>query len=258
MLATVAGWAQHSGPIRARSLAHLLGLPESEVEKVMLRLEASGAVLRGRFSDPSSQDVEWCDRRLLARIHRLTLGRLRKEIEPVSAAQFMRWLLRWQHLAPDTQLFGKHGTLEVLRQLQGYEAPANAWERQILTRRVAGYGPNVLDELCLIGTLGWGRLSPHPMILHDSSERNHRIMPTSVAPITFFVCDEAEWMIPHKPMFDIEEQGVLSPAAKDILQFLKDRGASFFADIVRGTRKLKDEVEIALWELVAGGWHHHS
>jgi len=253
LLATVAGWAQHCGPIRARSLAHLLGLPESEVEKVMLRLEATGAVLRGRFSDPSLQDIEWCDRRLLARIHRLTLGKLRKEIEPVSAAQFMRWLLRWQHLAPDTQLFGKHGTLEVLRQLQGYEAPANAWERQILTRRVAGYDPNVLDQLCLTGTLGWGRLSPHPMILHDSSERTHRIMPTSVAPITFFVRDEADWMIPHKPIFDIEEEGGLSPAAKDILQFLKERGASFFADIVRGTRKLKAEVEIALWELVAAG-----
>jgi ATP-dependent Lhr-like helicase len=253
LLAMVAGWAQHCGPIRARSLAHLLGLPESEVEKVMLRLEAAGAVLRGRFSDASSQDIEWCDRRLLARIHRLTLGRLRKEIEPVSAAQFMRWLLRWQHLAPDTQLFGKHGTLEILRQLQGYEAPANAWERQILTRRVAGYDTNVLDQLCLTGTLGWGRLSPHPMILHDSSERNHRIMPTSVAPITFFVRDEADWMIPHKPMFDIEEEGGLSPAAKDILQFLKERGASFFADIVRGTRKLKAEVEIALWELVAAG-----
>jgi ATP-dependent Lhr-like helicase len=253
LLAMVAGWVQHCGPIRAHSLARFLGLPESEVEKVMLRLEAAGAVLRGRFSDPSSQDIEWCDRRLLARIHRLTLGRLRKEIEPVSAAQFMRWVLRWQHLAPDTQLFGMHGTLEVLRQLQGYEAPANAWERQILTRRVAGYDPNVLDQLCLTGTLGWGRLSPHPMILHDSSERKHRIMPTSVAPITFFVRDEADWMIPHKPMFDIEVEGGLSPAAKDILQFLKERGASFFADIFRGTRKLKAEVEIALWELVAAG-----
>jgi ATP-dependent Lhr-like helicase len=253
LLATVAGWVQHCGPIRVRSLAQLLGLPESEVEKVMLRLEATGAVLRGRFSDPSSQDIEWCDRRLLARIHRLTLGRLRKEIEPVSAAQFLRWLLRWQHLAPDTQLFGKHGTLEVLHQLQGYEAPANSWELQILKRRVAGYDPNILDQLCLTGTLGWGRLSPHPMILHDSTERNHRIMPTSVAPITFFVRDEADWMVPHKPMFDIEEEGGLSPAAKDILQFLKERGASFFADIVRGTRKLKAEVEIALWELVAAG-----
>jgi ATP-dependent Lhr-like helicase len=91
------------------------------------------------------------------------------------------------------------------------------------------------------------------MILHDSSERNHRIMPTSVAPITFFVRDDADWMIPHKPMLDIEEAGGLSPVATDILQFLKERGASFFADIVRGTRKLRAEVEIGLWELVAAG-----
>ncbi|HEV7513053.1 MAG TPA: DEAD/DEAH box helicase [Candidatus Acidoferrum sp.] len=251
LLALVAGWAQHCGPFGIASLADLLALPTNEIEKVMLRLEGTGAVLRGRFSDPHSPDMEWCDRRLLARIHRLTVGKLRKEIEPVSAAQFMRWLLRWQHLTPETQLFSEHGALEVLRQLQGYEAPANAWERQLLSRRVAGYDPKILDQLCFNGNIGWGRLSPGPSIVDDSPGGSHRVAPTGSAPITFFVRGESDWMTARQQEIDID--GILSSAAKEAFGFLKERGASFFADILRGTRKPKEEAEAGLWELVAAG-----
>jgi ATP-dependent Lhr-like helicase len=251
LLALVAGWAQHCGPFGIASLADLLALPTNEIEKVMLRLEGTGAVLRGRFSDPHSPDMEWCDRRLLARIHRLTVGKLRKEIEPVSAAQFMRWLLRWQHLTPETQLFSEHGALEVLRQLQGYEAPANAWERQLLSRRVAGYDPKILDQLCFNGNIGWGRLSPGPSIVDDSPYGSHRVAPTGSAPITFFVRGESDWMTARQQEIDID--GILSSAAKEAFGFLKERGASFFADILRGTRKPKEEAEAGLWELVAAG-----
>ena len=251
LLALVAGWAQHCGPFGIASLADLLALPTNEIEKVMLRLEGTGAVLRGRFSDPHSPDMEWCDRRLLARIHRLTVGKLRKEIEPVSAAQFMRWLLRWQHLTPETQLFSEHGALEVLRQLQGYEAPANAWERQLLSRRVAGYDPKILDQLCFNGNIGWGRLSPGPSIVDDSPDGSHRVAPTGSAPITFFVRGESDWMTARQQEIDID--GILSSAAKEAFGFLKERGASFFADILRGTRKPKEEAEAGLWELVAAG-----
>ena len=94
-----------------------------------------------------------------------TLTPMRKQIEPVTAAQFMRWLLRWQHVAPSSQVLGERGTLEVLRQLQGFEVPASAWERHVLSRRIAGYDPKVLDQLCLTGAVGWGRLSPHPATL---------------------------------------------------------------------------------------------
>jgi ATP-dependent Lhr-like helicase len=250
-LELVAGWTQHCGPFGIASLADLLGLPANEIEKAMLRLEGTGAVLRGRFSDPHSRDMEWCERRLLARIHRLTVGKLRKEIESVSAAQFMRWLLRWQHLTPETQLFGQHGTLEVLRQLQGFEAPANAWERQLLTRRVAGYDPKILDQLCFNGNLGWGRLSPGPAIVDDSPARSHRVAPTGTAPITFFVRDESDWMTDRHQ--EIDSDRVLSPTAREIFGFLKKRGASFFADISRGICKLKEQVEAGLWELVAAG-----
>jgi ATP-dependent Lhr-like helicase len=250
----VTGWISHSGPVTAKELAGVLSLPESELEKSLLRLEASGVVLRGKFTDPVSLETEWCERRLLARIHRLTLGQLRKQIQSVTPAQFMNWLLRWQHVAPSTQLLGERGTLEAVRQLQGFEAPANSWERQILKRRIADYDPAVLDQLCLTGAVGWGRLSPHPATLEtfSSADTKRRVIPTSVAPITFFVREDAEWMIPHRETGEAEVTGLSADGAA-VLQFVRQRGASFFADIVRGTGKLKSEAEAALWELVAAG-----
>ena len=128
----------------------LLGLAVADVEKTLLRLESSGAILRGQFTQAEGE-TEWCERRILARIHRLTIGRLRKQIEPVTPAQFMNWLLRWQHVAPGTQLHGADGLLQVLKQLQGYELPAASWESQVLPKRVARYSPELLDRLCLSG-----------------------------------------------------------------------------------------------------------
>jgi ATP-dependent helicase Lhr and Lhr-like helicase len=250
----VAGWMQHTGPVAAPTFAELLGLPRPEVEAAMLGLEGSGMVLRGRFTDQPPEVVEWCDRRLLARIHRLTLGRLRKEIEPVTAAQFMCWLLRWQHLTPGTQLAGERGTLEVLQQLQGYEVPASAWEPEILAGRIKNYDSDVLDQLCLNGTIGWGRLSPHPAFLHEASERTYRVIPTKVAPVTFFLRDNVDWMFANPYAAITSEMRGLSSDASEIVRFLQRQGASFFADIVRGVRKLKSEVETALWELVAAGF----
>jgi ATP-dependent Lhr-like helicase len=284
------------GPTTASQLGDLLGLPAYEIEKGLLRMEAAGTVLRGKFtlgsgnqvpaalgqpmaavstnsSATSQPETEWCERRLLARIHRLTVGMLRKQIEPVTAAQFMRWLLRWQHVAPGSQANGERGTLEVLQQLQGFEIPANAWERQVLARRIADYDLKWLDQLCLTGAVGWGRLSPHPATLESSAPpdgsapRQRRVIPTSVAPITFFVREEADWMGIRQSAHalaknsagaataddsDLPQSG-LSHGAKLVFEFLRQRGASFFADIVRGTGKLKAEIETALWELVAAG-----
>ncbi len=253
ILSLVTGWMTHSGPVTAASLGSWFGMPTSEIEKALLRMEATGAILRGKFTDPKIQETEWCERRLLARIHRLTVASLRKQIEPVTAAQFMRWLLRWQHAAPGAQVEGERATLDVLRQLQGFEIPANAWERHVLGRRIANYDPKWLDQLCLTGAVGWGRLSPHPATLEDSAAGKRRVIPTSVAPITFFVREDADWMTPHNPGADQPEARGLSDGARLVLDYLRHRGASFFADIVRGTEKLKAEVETALWELVAGG-----
>ena len=264
LLAMITGWMMHLGPTTAEELGHLLGLPSSEIDKALLRLEASGAILRGNFTGSGLRAAapaphvngavtEWCDRRLLARIHRLTVATLRKQIEPVTSAQFMAWLLRWQHAAPATQVLGERGTLEVLRQLQGFEIPANAWERQVLARRIADYDPKVLDQLCLTGAVGWGRLSPHPATLEDSAAGKRRVIPTSVAPITFFIREDSDWMTRHHPDTQQPEARGLSHGAQQVLEFLRQRGASFFADIVRGTGKLKAEIETALWELVAAG-----
>ena len=252
LLALVTGWIAHGGPVTANQLGNLLTLTVLDLEKTLLRLEASGVVLRGKFTGPASDETEWCERRLLARIHRLTLGQLRKEIQSVTPAQFMNWQLRWQHVAPGTQLLGERGTLEALRQIQGFETPANSWEPQILKRRVADFDPKVLDHLCLTGAVGWGRLSPHPATLEAFKDGKHRVIPTSVAPITFFVREDADWMIPRRAAGEAEVTG-LGADATAVLRFLRQRGASFFADIVRGTGKLKSEVETALWELVAAG-----
>ena len=216
--------------------------------------------------EPNTEpEIEWCERRLLARIHRLTVATLRKQIEPVTAAQFMQWLLRWQHVASGTQVTGERGTLEVLRQLQGFEIPANAWERQLLSRRIVDYDPKWLDQLCLTGAVGWGRLSPHPATLDyptanrgaeaqaGAPPRQRRVIPTSVAPITFFIREDADWMTPRHPGAEEGVTSGLSHGAHVVLNFLRQRGASFFADIVRGTEKLKAEIETALWELVAAG-----
>jgi ATP-dependent Lhr-like helicase len=272
----------HVGPVTATALGETLGISSAEIFNALLRMEASGTVLRGNFCGAAVEfrstgqpgtavprqapehETEWCERRLLARIHRLTVATLRKQIEPVTAAHFMQWLLNWQHVAPGTQVSGERGTLEVLRQLQGFEIPANAWERQVLTRRVVDYDPKWLDQLCLTGAVGWGRLSPHPATLDSNANhgtetqpgatpRQRRVIPTSVAPITFFVREDADWMTPRHPGAEESANSGLSHGAQMVLNFLRQRGASFFADIVRGTEKLKAEIETALWELVAAG-----
>jgi len=253
-LAYVQGWMAHLGPVTGSRLSGFLGVEATELETIVLRLEGSGAVLRGHFANSPGEETEWCERRLLARIHRLTVETLRSRIQPLTAAQFMHWLLRWQHVSPGTQVLGERGTLEVLQQLQGFEAQANSWERQILGRRIADYDPNFLDQLCLTGAVGWGRLSPHPATREEQNSIRRRIIPTSVAPIAFFIREEAEWMISQHANSESSPQPPgLSAVAGDVLQFLRQRGASFFADLVRGTGKLKTEVETALWELVTAG-----
>ncbi len=257
LLSMVRGWVMHLGPTNASALTYMLGLSASDVTGALLRMEASGTVLRGNFTGQAAGDephtAEWCDRRLLARIHHLTIATLRKQVEPVTAAQYMRWLLRWQHVAPNSQVGGERGLLEVVRQLQGFEIPANAWEKQVLKPRVNAYDPAMLDQLCLTGAVGWGRLSPHPATLEDAGNGKRRVVPTSVAPITFFVREDSDWMRPRNPDNTEGDERVLTDSARTVSEFLRKRGASFFADIVRGTEMLKAEIETALWELVAAG-----
>jgi len=158
----IRGRTEVLGPVTARALADSLGLPDTAlIDGALLALENEGKLLRGRFTPVSTTDaLEWCDRRLLARIHRYTLNRLRAEIEPVSAADFMRFLLHWQHVAGEQQLKGPEGLAAVVEQLDGYEVAAGAWENEVLAARVADYEPDFIDRLCLSGRVAWGRLSP--------------------------------------------------------------------------------------------------
>jgi ATP-dependent Lhr-like helicase len=159
-VAIVRGHLETLGPTTVGELMDRTALSESAVTFGLTRLEAEGgSAMRGRFR-VGAEDEEWCDRRLLARIHRYTLDRLRSEIEPVSAQDLMRFLLRWQHLAPGTHLEGKRGLLEAVAQLQGFDIPAVAWERHVLPARVAAYKGAWLDELCMAGDVAWARLSP--------------------------------------------------------------------------------------------------
>jgi ATP-dependent Lhr-like helicase len=248
-VAVLRGWMECSGPCTASALEQRLAFDRAQIEMALGQLEAEGQVLRGRFTAPSADgEIEWCNRRVLARIHRTTLGRLRREIEPVTAAQFHSFLARWQHIAQGTQLHGADGLLEIVRQLQGYELPAAAWEAQILPRRIAGYQPKLLDELCLSGEVMWARVSPHPAL---QDEEGKRIRATRVAPIGLLLREDAPWLL------DAQEISVdnasLSHAARDVLGALERERALFFTDLARAAGRLPSETEDALWELVAAG-----
>ncbi|MFZ1125486.1 MAG: DEAD/DEAH box helicase [Candidatus Baltobacteraceae bacterium] len=241
------GWLESSGPGTAAEFAGRFALEGALVEAALLQLEAEGQVLRGRFRPGT--DEEWCNRRVLARIHRRTLGALRREIEPVTTADFLRFLARWQHVAPGSRLHGVDGTLQIVRQLEGYEVPAAAWETQILPRRVAGYKPEYLDKLCQSGEVMWGRLSLHPALAPREGEPARRVRPTKLVPISLLAREGAETLLARG---DVNESA-LSHAARDVLGAIRRRGAPFFTDLARETRRLPSEIEEALWELVAAG-----
>ena len=273
---TLRGWMDSIGPVTAAELAARLSISESAIDIGLGKLESEGQILRGHFTaraiaarnlpasstavfeappvgydskqplPPLTGPIEFCHRRILARIHRMTIGRLRREIEPVSSADFMRFLTRWQHLLPGTQLHGADGLFQVLRQLQGYEISAAAWESVVLRRRIQDYDPELLDRLCLSGEIVWGRLSPHPAL---EVEGGRRVRPTRVAPLAIFLREDAA----HLLRLRSESPIALSPAAQDLLSALQQKGASFFNDLVRATGRLASEVEDGLWELVAGG-----
>ena len=243
--AIVSGWMESLGPVTVSALAEKLAFPSDAVEAALLRLEAQGQVLRGHFRNRDGE-TEWCNRRILARIHRATIGRLRREIEPVTALDFERFLQSWQHVSASGQLHGPDGTLQIIRQLQGYEIPASAWESEILARRIAKYDPEFLDELCFSGEVMWARVSPHPAIA-----QNRRVRPTRIAPVTLFLREDADWLLLGAGPAD---SSGLSHPARDVLVALEQNGASFFVDLVRQTKRLASEVEDGLWELLAGGF----
>jgi ATP-dependent Lhr-like helicase len=255
----VQGWLQILGPTTANELAITLGIPPASLFKAFLAMEMQGLLLRGAFERPipdEDHDIEWCERRILQRIHRLALGTLRQQIAPVTPAVYMRWLLGWQHLAPQTQLAGEEGLLEVLSKLEGFEAPAVEWERTLLPARIAHYDPAWLDALCLSGAIGWGRVSPHPAWQVGEGSAPRRVIPTNAAPITFFVRESADWL-PHALVAQCVDETTLlkalSPDALAVRSLLRQRGACFSNDIQRLLAFTRPQTNHALWELATAG-----
>jgi ATP-dependent Lhr-like helicase len=234
----VRGRLQGSGPATAGQLVALLGLASNLVEAALAALEGEGYVLRGTFT-PSSTAVEWCERGLLARIHRYTLNRLRKEIEAVSAADYMRFLLGWQYAAPSARMKGPEGLAAILEQLEGMEAGAAAWEADILPLRMEGYDPTWLDQLCISGRVTWSRRTP---------PAGRASSPIRTSPIAFCRRELARsWR------FRSLSDEHASADASQALEMLRASGASFFDDIIDQTGLLPTRAESALGELVSLG-----
>ncbi|HTC23051.1 MAG TPA: DEAD/DEAH box helicase [Gemmatimonadales bacterium] len=241
------------GPVTAVALGSPLGITEEATGIALAALEAEGVVLRGRFTpDARTGLTEWCDRRLLSRIHRYTLNRLRAEIEPVSSADFMRFLFAWQRLEPGQRVAGLPGVAAVVEQLDGFELPAGAWESDVLSARCEEYDPALLDTLCLTGRVGWGRLS----IDGRSEPEGNRERPKRAAgpirstPVALFLREHASTWLGDRPA-DMGEP--LSEYARGVLDVIRSRGASFFQELVAGSNLLPTQVEQALAELAALG-----
>lgn len=232
------GRLQASGPITEARLSADLHLDRPSIHMALAALEGEGFVLRGKFT-AESHETEWCERGLLARIHRYTLNRLRKEIEPVTAADFLRFLTSWQHAAPDTRLEGPEGLAAILEQLEGWEAGAAAWESDLLPARMEGYDPSWLDQLCVSGRVTWSRRSP---------PAGRASSPIRTSPIAFTRRAEAgTWR------FGPDSDEPPSSDASLVLDMLQRAGASFFDDVVRETGLLPSRAEDALGELVTLG-----
>jgi ATP-dependent helicase Lhr and Lhr-like helicase len=239
----VRGRMEVSGPVTADELTDILELSRSEIDAALLGLEAEGFILRGKFH-PNGTQQEWCDRRLLARIHRLTIDRLRAEIQPVSVQDFYRFLFVWQRVEVDHRVEGPDGLQSVLEQLDGCELPLAAWESAVLAARVADYDPEWLDRLCFSGRVGWGRLSA------PQNPTARTIAPLRSSPIALYQRENLrDWLMLAEANSAIE----LSIVNQAVLDALQSGGALFFTELVRRSDLLPSQVEEALSHLAALG-----
>ena len=248
----VQGRIQIRGPATARQLAAEVALAEDHVASALEALEGRGVVLRGRFTSDSRagdspDSIEWCDRRLLARIHRMTLDGLREKIKPVSPEDFMRFLLRRHRLLDDSKWGGAVGVREAIAQLQGFEIPAGAWERNILEARCRDYDPQWLDHLFMSGEVAWGRLrSPK----RDVAARNALAAMTRSMPISLLIRDDLPWLLTGERA---TEPRNLGSYAQQVLAALEERGALFFQELKAATDLLPGHIEDGLRELATLG-----
>ncbi len=239
------GRMESVGPTVAEEIAEPSGLQKFQVDAALLGLEAQGFIFRGKFTGRALDSTEWCERRLLQRIHKYTLHNLRKEIEPVSPATYMRFLFEWQHIIPNNeQPEGPQALQNTLLQLEGFEAPAASWEKELLPSRLQNYDPMWLDVLSLSGRIVWGRIRPY------KSSGNKRSSPIKTTPITLVQREHFDLWKTFSQENDAIEFGGHTAT---VWQYLKTNKASFFDEIVKGTGLLYAQVEQAMDELAACG-----
>ena len=246
-----------TGPITAPELVAATALPLSTVRTALAELETQGYVLQGNW-ELTAAETQWCSRRLLLRIHHYSKKKRRSQTEPVTAQDFMRFLLRWQHVAPGCQVRGTAGLRRVIEQLQGWELPAASWEEDVLARRVASYTPGRLDELCMSGEVVWGRFSPSSSgrssngRANDSRTSSNRSGPSRATPITLAMREDTDWLltaIRGEETPDLPEAG----ATAEILEALEAKGARFLAELAADTGRLPTDVENGLGDGIARG-----
>jgi ATP-dependent Lhr-like helicase len=244
------GHLECRGPSTIAELAETVGLGHGLIIRALAALEAEGFALQGHFTSHDQEAAQWCSRRLLSRIHVYTRDRRRREIEPVTARDFMRFLLRWQHVAEDARREGRLGVLAVVEQLQGFEVATGAWERSVLAARVQDYRPEWLDELCMAGQVAWGRLSVRDTEPDAAPKRAGA--PSKATPITLVLRDDLPWLLRAAR----GDQRPAEPAVgrtADVLEALGENGALFRTDLTRLTGRLPDDIDDALWDAVARG-----
>jgi len=243
------------GPTDVAALAQSLGLAAPEIEIALIGLESEGYVMRGRFTAQACAGIapeEWCERHLLARIHRYTLGKLRREIEPVAPREFMRFLFDWQRVSSATRVSGPEALAGVLAQLEGFEAPAGAWESELLPARVADYSISWLDDLCTAGRVAWTRLRGAGVNANAVEPATSRAAPVRATPIVLLPRrDMGHWTVLTAQQ--LEDGPPLSSRAARVLDVLREHGASFFDELTASAHLLRAELEDALSELVARG-----
>jgi ATP-dependent Lhr-like helicase len=260
LLEAVRGWVGITGPVTEAALAARLRVPAVAVELAQLELE--GLVLQGNFTGaagPTKPQLQWCERTLLKRIHGLTLGRLRREIEPVTTSDFLRFLFRWQHVHEGTRLHGAQGLSEVLAQLQGFQVAAAAWETDVLPARVAHYDKPLLDQLCLSGEIVWGRLACDertPATLSHAGEGLQlvpRRPPGRGTPLALVRRDDLPWLLEATRASAPGECEPPGHSARLVLALLEQRGALFPHEQRAQAGLHARELDETLWELVSGG-----
>ncbi|SMF22238.1 DEAD/DEAH box helicase [Pseudobacteriovorax antillogorgiicola] len=243
----IKGHMEVRGPVAIDYLQDCLGIAGSHILSALQALESDGLVLSGGFTGQNLESREWCERRLLARIHRLTIEGLRKQIRPASPKQYIKFLIEHHHIAETSKLSEESGVLRVIQMLMGFEVPCSSWESELLPARVRSYGTSCLDKLCFNGLIAWGRLRPPA---RKEEQKGKGSLLSRVMPISIFPRSHMPWLIPPDRL---SHEGQLSGDGSMVYEAIQKLGAPFYEDLVHELAMPRSRIEEALGELISLG-----